>query len=109
MTKQEYQLAIEAIERKYLEDRAAMERAWLIMNGSQPPDGVVDVNGGEHVGLINGADLRGAITGGSPSSEFTRQTIERKSLKGLSPEQKKARRAAYMKTYWLKKKRKAAA
>ncbi len=106
MNKQEYQQAIEAIDVKYREDRAALERVWILLNGRAAPDGIVDVHGSDRVHLMNGADLPGVITGGSPSSAFGREATARRSLKGLSPEEKKARKAAYMKAYMAKRKAK---
>ena len=67
MTRQEYAQAIESIDAKYREDRAALERVWILLNGSTAPDGIVDVRASDRVGLMNGADLPGVITGGSPS------------------------------------------
>lgn len=106
MTKLEYNQAIEAIDVKYREDRAALERVWILLNGSKAPDGVIEVNGSERVHLMNGADLPGVVTGGSPSSAFGREGTERRSLKGLSPDEKKARKAAYMKAYMARRKSK---
>lgn len=106
MTKQEYEQAVEAIDVKYREDRAALDRVWVLLNGSTAPDGVVNAADTERVRLINGEDLPGVMTGGSPAAGFNRETTIRRSYKGLSPEEKKARKAEYMKTYLAKRKAK---
>lgn len=103
MTKQEYQQAVEAIDMKYREDRAALERVWILLNGSKAPDGIAEPGESDRVGLMNGEDLPGVIPGGSMKSGYVARGV-RKSLKGLSADEKKARKAAYMKAYLAKRK-----
>lgn len=101
MTSAEYLQAKEAIEQKYKEDMAAIERAWIIINGTRAPDGVIDPEDVHRVGVHSAEAL------GIPSSgrieEGHRTYKKRESLKGLSAEEKKEHKRAYMKAYLAKR------
>ncbi len=99
MTPQDYLRAKEAIEAKYRDDMAAIERAWTIIHGTKAPDGVVEPE--EQPGLHSAADL--GIHTAARSEDGHRQYKKRESLAGLTAEQKKAHKAAYMKTYLAKR------
>ncbi len=61
MTKDDYLRAKEGIESKYREDMATIERAWIIIHGSKPPDGIVEpeaepgLHSAEDLGVRRGA------------------------------------------------------
>lgn len=105
----EYNAMKESLETRYREGMAALETLWVSMNGSQPPGSVVAVetDGAEEV---PGGDrgLRSAESIGAQSaariSGMHQERRKRQSTAGLTDEQKKARKAAYMKTYLAKRK-----
>ncbi len=96
MTNAEYVRAKEAIEERYRDDMAALERVWVILSGSKPPDGIVEASATDRV------HMRSAESLGIPTATSIDQMTaprRRQSYKGLSLEEKKARKAEYMKAY----------
>lgn len=100
MTQNEYAQAVEAIDVKYREDRAALERVWILLNGSKAPDSLVDVAGSDRVVMRSAEEL-----GIPPAAAIDQRTAVRATH--LS-EGAKAKKKAYMKAYWEKRKRKKA-
>jgi hypothetical protein len=107
MTGNEYGRIREMIEQRFRQDMAALERVWFTIHGANPPDSPVslgkpadtgepEIGGGGGKPLVSAADL--GILSGKQMEQMHRKYR-------LSPEAA-ARKKAYMKAYWEKRKAK---
>lgn len=98
MTPQEFTLMKQRIEMQYRDDMAAIERAWVLLNGSKPPDSLIDA---PEDGRMRSAAELGIMTSGVMDSTHRG---EHKSKRGaMTDEQKKERKREYMRTYLAKR------
>lgn len=96
MTPRDYQSIRDMIETRFRQDMAALERVWYAINKVNPPDSPVAL------APIDDTDNDAAI--GVVEVARPTESKPRASYKGLSDEEKKARKAEYMRAY-LKKRR----
>jgi len=112
MTRTEYDNIREMIESRFRKDMAALERVWFTINGCNPPDSPLALETREKepppYPLAHGEGLRSAESIGAQSAARIADTHRRPYKKrgfGLSDEEKKERKKAYMKAYWLKRRK----
>lgn len=97
MTIEEFKMLKEKIESAYRDDMAALERVWKLMNGSTPPDGLVDFEPAR-------IPMRSAeALGIPPASQIDHSVGARGKRGGMTDEEKKERKKEYMRRYWAKR------
>lgn len=106
MTTEEFKQMREKIEMQYRDDMAAIERAWTLLNGTRPPEGLVDFQPPEERGggINHEGRMRSAAELGiPPASQIDQRTAVRTRHSNENDDEKKARKKAYMKAYWAKR------
>lgn len=100
MTRDEYKRIRDDLDVRYRDGMAALEQLWVALTGSNPPDSPLTLVGVEKIEpLRNAADM--GIQRSEPHVEQTKRPYT------TTPEMA-AKKKAYMKAYWLKKKKAAA-
>lgn len=108
MTTEEFKQMREKIEMQYRDDMAAIERAWTLLNGTRPPEGLVDFQppeerggGINHEGRMRSAAELGIMTSGAMDS--THRGAHKQKHGTMTDEEKKERKREYMRRYMAKR------
>lgn len=98
MTPEQYTSIRKKIESRFVDDSATLDRAWVLINGTNPPSSPVVLREPDDdeagVAAIVGHSVALPTSVGLPE-----ETTRRRSYKGLSSDERKKQKAAYMREY----------